>query len=166
MTTVMAANDIKVRGTRRPEWDSILTPAALQSVAALQREFNPRREELLAKREERKKRLDASELPDFLPDTKKIRESDWRVAPIPRDLEDRRVEITGPVDRKMIINALNSGANVFMADFEDANSPTWANNIEGHVNLRDAIKGTIGFTGPEGKRYQLNPKIATLLVRP
>ena len=132
--------EVEIRG---PVNEQILTPAALQFVAALQREFNPRREELLAKREERKKRLDAGELPDFLPDTKKIRESDWRVAPIPRDLEDRRVEITGPVDRKMIINALNSGANVFMADFEDANSPTWANNIEGHVNLIDARSGVM-----------------------
>ncbi len=143
----------------------ILTPEALRFVTLLQREFNPRREELLRKREERKERLDAGELPDFLPDTKQIRESDWTVAPIPRDLLDRRVEITGPVDRKMIINALNSGANVFMADFEDANSPTWENNIEGHINLCDAVCRTITFDSGE-KKYRLNEKTATLLVRP
>ena len=128
MTTITAASDIEVRGARRPEWDSILTPEALQFVATLQREFNPRREELLRKREERKTRLDAGERPDFLEETRSIRESDWTVAPIPGDLLDRRVEITGPVDRKMMINALNSGASVFMADLEDACSPTWAND--------------------------------------
>src|SRR5437660_2546461 len=165
MTTVMAANDIKVRGGRRPEWDAILTPEALQFVAALQREFNPRREELLRKREERKARLDAGERPDFLEETRSIRESDWTVAPIPGDLLDRRVEITGPVDRKMMINALNSGANVFMADFEDANAPTWANNIDGHVNLCDAVRRTISFSAG-AKQYALNETIATLVVRP
>src|SRR5690349_7192198 len=131
----------------------------------LEREFGGRREELLAKREERKRRIDAGELPDLLPETREIRESDWTVAPIPRDLMDRRVEITGPVDRKMIINALNSGANVFMADFEDANSPTWTNNLDGHVNLRDAVRRTITFEAG-GKQYKLNDATATLLVRP
>src|SRR5262249_30052567 len=117
------------------------------------------------KREARKQRLDAGELPDFLPETREIRERDWTVAPIPRDLVDRRVEITGPVDRKMIINALNSGASVFMADFEDAHTPTWSNCLEGHVNLRDAVRGTITFTSG-AKEYRLNEKTATLLVRP
>src|SRR5213075_2937106 len=117
----------------------------LQFVAMLHRAFNPRREELLQKRQERKRRLDAGERPGFLEETRGIRESDWTVAPIPGDLLDRRVEITGPVDRKMMINALNSGANVFMADFEDANAPTWANCIEGQVNLLDAVRRTITF---------------------
>jgi len=165
MTNVTIESGAEVLGEIRPEWKAILTPEALGFVATLQRELNPRREELLAKREERKRRLDAGELPDFLPDTREIRESDWTVAPIPRDLVDRRVEITGPVDRKMIINALNCGANVFMADFEDANSPTWANNIEGHLNLIDAVRRTITFEAG-GKQYTLNEKTATLLVRP
>src|SRR5436190_4725096 len=165
MTTVTAASDIELRGMRRPEWDSILTPEALQFVAALQRELNPRREELLQKRQERKTRLDAGERPDFLEETRGIRESDWTVAEIPGDLLDRRVEITGPVDRKMMINALNSGANVFMADFEDANAPTWANNLNGHVNLCDAVRRTITFDSGE-KQYRLNEQTATLVVRP
>jgi malate synthase len=165
MTTAVETTGVEVRGERRPEWDAILTPEALQFVATLQREFNPRREELLARREERKKRLDAGELPDFLPETGEIRETDWTVAPIPRDLVDRRVEITGPVDRKMIINALNSGANVFMADFEDANSPRWANNLDGHINLKDAVRRTITFDSG-AKQYRLHEKTATLLVRP
>src|SRR5213075_1011165 len=155
-----------IRAEVRPEWEEILTAEAMEFVATLQREFGARRDELLSRREERKTRLDAGELPDFLPDTRDIRERDWTVAPIPRDLLDRRVEITGPVDRKMIINALNSGASVFMADFEDSNSPTWMNNLEGQANLRDAVEGTISFVSPEGKRYQLNERVATLLVRP
>src|SRR5437763_5581310 len=166
MTTVTAASDIDLRGARRAEWDRILTPEALQFVAMLHREFESRRDELLRKREERKKRLDAGERPDFLEETRSIRESDWTVAPIPGDLLDRRVEITGPVDRKMIINALNSGAKVFMADFEDANSPTWENTIQGQINLRDAINRTIDYVSPEGKAYALKDSIATLLVRP
>src|SRR5258708_25316677 len=139
----------------------ILTPEARAFLSKLAARFEPWRQELLARRRTVQQDIDNGKLPDFLPDTAGIRQRDWTVAPIPRDLGDRRVEITGPVDRKMIINALNSGANVFMADFEDSNSPTWSNNIEGHINLRDAINGTIGFTSPEGKRYQLNPKIAT-----
>ncbi|HEX7152195.1 MAG TPA: malate synthase A [Thermoanaerobaculia bacterium] len=158
-------DSLDLRGEVRPGWDAVLSAEALQFVALLQREFNPRREELLAAREARKQRLDAGELPDFLPETREIREGDWTVAPIPADLRDRRVEITGPVDRKMIINALNSGANVFMADFEDANSPTWANNVEGQLNLRDAVRRTISFDSG-ARQYQLNEKIATLLVRP
>src|SRR5438270_3365082 len=161
MTSLAVEHSIELRAPMRSEWDHILTPQALNFVATLQREFNARREALLAKREERKRRLDAGELPDFLPETREIRESDWTVAPIPEDLVDRRVEITGPVDRKMIINALNSGANVFMADFEDSNSPTWRNNIEGQMNLRDAVNGTIAFTSPEGKQYGLNARVAT-----
>ncbi|HET8827004.1 MAG TPA: malate synthase A [Terriglobales bacterium] len=146
--------------------NEILTPEASRFLHKLAREFQARREELLGKRRARQERIDAGELPDFLPDTVSIREQDWRVAPIPPDLMDRRVEITGPVDRKMIINALNSGASVFMADFEDSNSPTWQNNIEGQANLRDAIRKTITYTSPEGKPYRLNPKVATLMVRP
>ena len=157
--------DIEVRSELQPEWDPILSDEALAFVALLHKEFNPRREELLAAREERKERLDAGEIPDFLPDTREIRESDWMVAPIPPDLVDRRVEITGPVDRKMIINALNSGANVFMADFEDANSPTWENNVQGQLNLFDAVRRTITLdTG--AKQYELDEAIATLVVRP
>jgi malate synthase len=144
----------------------ILTPDAREFLNDLARNFESRRQELLARREVRQQKIDAGELPDFLPETSHIRESEWAVAPIPSDLLDRRVEITGPVDRKMIINALNSGANVFMADFEDSNSPTWQNNIEGQANLRDAVNGTISFVSPEGKEYALNPKVATLLVRP
>jgi malate synthase len=165
MTEITLERDIEIRAVRRPEWEPILSDEALQFVAALQREFGARREELLARREARKLRIDAGELPDFLSETQSIRESDWTVAPIPSDLLDRRVEITGPVDRKMIINALNSGANVFMADFEDSNAPTWANNLDGHVNLRDAVRRTITFsTG--AKQYALNETTATLVVRP
>jgi malate synthase len=143
----------------------ILTPEALAFVAALQREFGPERARLLAARGERQAELDAGVLPDFLPETREVRESDWRVAPAPADLQDRRVEITGPVDRKMVINALNSGARVFMADFEDANSPTWQNNVDGHVNLRDANAGTISLDAGE-KRYELADDPAVLVVRP
>lgn len=158
-------NNVEVRGERRPEWDEILSDDAVAFVADLHRQFNPRREELLASRQARKVRIDGGELPDFLSETKDIREGDWKVAPIPADLTDRRVEITGPVDRKMIINALNCGANVFMADFEDANAPAWANNIEGQLNLRDAVRRSISFeAGP--KKYALNETTATLVVRP
>lgn len=158
---------IEIKGAKVPRQDEILTPEALDFVAALHRHFNGRRHELLAKRTERQKRFDAGELPDFLPETKHIREGDWTVAPIPADLQDRRVEITGPVDRKMIVNALNSGAKVFMTDFEDASSPTWANMIEGQANLKDLWNGSIDFTDEKtGKRYALGPNPATLLVRP
>ena len=131
---------VSIDGVINPGFEKVLTKEAIAFVADLQRRFNPRREELLAARAERQKRLDAGEKPDFLAETASIRESDWTVAPLPQDLLDRRVEITGPVDRKMIINALNSGANVFMADFEDASTPTWANMIEGQFNLRDAVR--------------------------
>jgi malate synthase len=165
MPELVIETSIDVKSEVRPEWEPILSDEALEFVALLHREFNGRREELLAAREARKLRLDAGELPDFLPETRAIREGDWTVAPIPPDLLDRRVEITGPVDRKMIINALNSGANVFMADFEDANAPTWENCIEGQLNLRDAVRRTITLdTG--AKQYTLNERTATLLVRP
>jgi len=144
----------------------ILSSEARAFLTELARNFEPRRQELLARRRARQKEIDAGKLPDFLPETAAIRQGDWKVAPIPKDLLDRRVEITGPVERKMIINALNSGASVFMADFEDSNSPTWQNNLEGQANLRDAVRATISYVSPEGKRYALNPKTATLLVRP
>jgi malate synthase len=146
--------------------DRILTPEALAFVATLQRELGPRRAELLERRDERQQRINAGELPDFLPETQQIRkDSSWRVAAAPADLQDRRVEITGPVDRKMVINALNSGAKVFMADFEDANSPTWTNCVEGQSNLIDAVERTISLDTGE-KQYRLDDEIATLLVRP
>jgi len=157
---------IEVLGTMNDDFATVLTPEALEFVAKLVRTFSARREELLRKREVRQAEIAAGNMPDFLPETAHIRESDWKVAPIPADLLDRRVEITGPVDRKMIINALNSGAKVFMADFEDANSPTWDNNIQGQINLRDAINRRIDYISPEGKQYRLNDQIATLLVRP
>jgi len=144
----------------------ILTPEASAFLTKLAREFEARRQQLLSRRRARQQQIDAGQFPDFLPETAHIRQAEWTVAPIPHDLLDRRVEVTGPVDRKMIINALNSGADVFMADFEDSNSPTWQNNLEGQFNLRDAVEGTISYVSPEGKRYNLNSKVATLLVRP
>src|SRR5271168_3878391 len=145
----------------------ILTPEAVAFVVGLQRTFNEQRKELLEARVARQKRLDAGERPDFLKETKHIRESEWTVSPLPADLLDRRVEITGPVDRKMIINALNSGAKVFMADFEDSNTPTWANQMDGQLNLRDAVRRTITFSDPaSGKSYKLNQRTAVLFVRP
>ena len=163
----MAGEGIQLKGPVEARASEILTPEALEFVAALQREFNGRREELLELRRQRQERLDAGELPDFLPETKAVRDDPgWRVASIPKDLERRWVEITGPVERKMMINALNSGADVFMADFEDANSPTWENNLNGQANLIDAIERRITFENPDGKKYELNEKVATLLVRP
>ena len=143
----------------------ILTPEALAFVTGLERRFGARRRELLRARVERQARLDAGELPDFLPETREVRDGDWRIAPVPADLQDRRVEITGPVDRKMVINALNSGARCFMADFEDANSPTWSNCVDGQANLIDAIERTIELVTPD-KSYRLKPDVATLIVRP
>jgi malate synthase len=148
------------------EYKEILTPEALAFLLELHERFDPRRRELLAARVVRQKAIDAGELPTFLAETEAIRQGDWKVAPIPQDLLDRRTEITGPVDRKMVINALNSGAKVFMADFEDSNSPTWDNNLSGQINLRDAIRGTISYKSPEGKEYKLNPEHAVLIVRP
>src|SRR5882757_4303202 len=144
----------------------ILTPEAVAFVVGLQRTFNEQRKELLEARKARQKRLDAAERPDFLKETKSIRESEWTVAELPQDLLDQRVEITGPVDRKMIINALNSGAKVFMADFEDSTTPTWSNLLDGQLNLRDAIRRTITYIDPKtGKNYALNPQTAVLFVR-
>src|SRR5690606_12900642 len=155
-----------VVGPMTSEYAEILTPEALAFVERLHREFNPRREELLRLRQERQAKILAGGTLDFLPETRDVREGEWSVAPAPADLNDRRVEITGPVDRKMIINALNSGAKVFMADFEDANSPTWANIVEGQRNLRDAVRRTISFENPDGRRYELRDETATLVVRP
>ncbi len=166
---MLASTEIKGLEILAPvseQFAEILTPEALEFVVKLQRTFNKRRLELLAARVQRQKAIDGGKLPDFLPETKEIREGDWVAAPIPADIQDRRVEITGPVDRKMIINALNSGAKVFMADFEDSNSPFWANNIEGQINLRDAIRKTISFKNEAGKEYKLSEKTAVLMVRP
>ncbi|MCW5576579.1 MAG: malate synthase A [Burkholderiales bacterium] len=157
---------ITLTGASGAGYASILTPEALAFVAGLARQFEARRRKLMQQRVSRQAAFDAGVLPDFLPETKAVRDSAWTVAPVPADLQDRRVEITGPTDRKMVINALNCGANVFMADFEDSNAPTWANMIEGQINLRDAIRRTITFLSPEGKNYRLNEKTATLLVRP
>jgi malate synthase len=149
-----------------PAHRGILTPDALSFVADLQRRYNRRRLEVLAARCQRQAAFDAGEDPAFLAETADVRRSDWRVAPLPADLQDRRVEITGPVDRKMVINALNSGASCYMADFEDSHSPTWEATLEGQNNLRDAVNRTIEFEGDAGKRYSLNPHTASLLVRP
>jgi len=158
---------VVIRGAMGPGYEEILTPEAIGFAVELEREFGPERRRLLARRTEIQRRLDAAWKPDFLPETKEIREGDWRVAPIPRDLQDRRVEITGPTDRKMVINALNSGANVFMADFEDANTPTWHNLIEGQANLRDAVRRTITYDDPQtGRHYALSNRPAVLFVRP
>jgi len=157
---------IEIAGNVTPEYAQILSPEAMAFVARLQRAFGGRRNELLAARAARQREFDAGKRPDFLPQTRAVREGDWTCAPYPPDIADRRVEITGPVDRKMIINALNSGANVYMADFEDANTPKWDNNIQGHINLRDAIRRRIDYVSPEGKSYKLNEKLAVLFVRP
>jgi len=157
---------IVTTGAIQPGFEQILTPGALAFVAGLARRFAPQVTELLARRETRQHELDAGQMPDFLPGTRAIRESEWQVTRIPADLQDRRVEITGPTDRKMIINALNSGAKVFMADCEDSMTPTWDNVVRGQLNLRDAVERSIDFTSPEGKRYALNERIATLFVRP
>lgn len=157
---------VEITGEYTPEFAEILTPEAIEFVVGLQRKFNARRLELMEIRAERQKTIDQGVLPDFDPNTKAIREGDWTVAPVPADIQDRRVEITGPVDRKMVINALNSGAKVFMADFEDANSPTWRNNIAGQINLRDANRKTISFVDEKrGKTYQLNEETAVLFAR-
>ncbi|HEY1847719.1 MAG TPA: malate synthase A [Opitutaceae bacterium] len=157
---------LEIRGPVTQAAAEVLTPDACKFLSGIFREFEGRRQELLRNRDARQLQLDSGVLPDFLAATVPIREGSWKVASIPPDLMDRRTEITGPVDRKMVINALNSGAKVFMADFEDATSPTWENLLEGHVNLRDAVRRTISFKSPEGKGYRLNDKTATLLVRP
>ncbi len=167
MTSSPKVAGVSITGPMAARYDEVLTDEALAFVADLHRSFNQRRKELLALRDVRQARFDAGELPDFLEDTRHIREGDWRVTPIPEPLMDRRVEITGPVDRKMVINALNSGARVFMADFEDATAPTWRNQVEGQINLKDRWNGTIDFTDPDsGKAYALKADPAVLLVRP
>ncbi len=157
---------VEIRGAMHSGYESILTSDTLDFLAGLHHQFDTRRLSLLAARCERQARFDADELPDFLPETRAIRESDWKVAEIPAALCDRRVEITGPVDRKMIINALNSGAKVFMADFEDSTAPAWDNLIEGQINLHDACAGTIAYQSPEGREYRLGANPAVLMVRP
>jgi malate synthase len=157
---------VEVLGEISPQFEAILSPDALTFVRDLHRMFNRQRLFLLQNRVLRQAQINEGLMPQFLPDTTVIRQSDWSVAPIPADLQDRRVEITGPVDRRMVINALNSGAKVFMADFEDANTPSWSNVIEGQINLRDAIRKQIDFTADNGKFYALNPQVAVLKVRP
>jgi malate synthase len=162
----MTASGLEIHAPHDAGFADILSTDARRFLTELARAFEPRRRQLLTARAERQQRLDAGEMPDFLPHTRAVREAAWTVAAIPPDLMDRRVEITGPVDRKMVINALNSGARVYMADFEDSNTPTWRNNLEGQINLRDAVRGSISFSSPEGKRYALAPRTATLMVRP
>ncbi|MEH7117547.1 malate synthase A [Neobacillus vireti] len=157
---------IEVVGAVKAQYDEILTPEALNLIEELERKFGERRIELLQYRGKRQEELNNGKHPDFLPETKHIRNGDWTIAPLPKDLQDRRVEITGPTDRKMVINALNSGAKLFMADFEDATSPTWESIIEGQINLRDAINRTIKFVNPNGKTYKLKEETAVLIVRP
>ena len=160
-------DEMTIKGQFQEGYETILTAEALEFLKALHHKFDAQRKKLLQLRVERQKAIDNGAMPDFLSSTKSIRDSDWQVAPLPEDLLDRRVEITGPVDRKMVINALNSGAKMFMADFEDSNTPNWNNNIQGQINLRDANNRTIDYTNPKnGKFYQLNEKTATLLVRP
>src|SRR3954465_1179723 len=158
-TTQVQELELQINAPVSPAYAEILTPEAQRFVASLAAQFDARRKELLARRQVRQGELDAGHYPDFLTETAEIRTSEWKVAPIPADLMDRRVEITGPVDRKMVINALNCGANVYMADFEDANAPTWANNVEGQLNLKDRWDGTLEFTDPASrKRYRLGKK--------
>jgi malate synthase len=157
---------VVVTGPPVPSADWILTEEALAFVAELQRRFGAMRLDLLHQRQERQAALDAGERPDFLAGTREIRDTAWTVAPAPADLDDRRVEITGPAEPKMMINALNSGARVFMADLEDSLSPTWQNVVGGQAALVDAVRGTLSFDSPEGKAYRLNERVATLLVRP
>jgi malate synthase len=166
MTNLAFGPGIEITRPVSPAFAEILTPDALAFAARLQRAFGGRRADLLARRAARQAEFDAGKLPDFLPETRAVREADWTCAPVRSDIEDRRVEITGPVDRKMIINALNSGARVFMADFEDANTPRWDNTIDGQINLRDAIRRRIDYTSPEGKAYRLADRTAVLFVRP
>jgi malate synthase len=166
MNPIENRTGIEVLGPVTAPQVEILSAEGLDFFATLQREFNPRRIRLLQERQLRQEAIDRGEMPGFLPETKSIREDRWRVLPVPEDLQNRRVEITGPVDRKMVINALNSGANCYMADFEDAHSPTWVATLDGQINLRDAVRGAVEYTSPEGKSYRLNQQVATLIVRP
>ncbi|HJQ28558.1 MAG TPA: malate synthase A, partial [Rubrobacter sp.] len=166
-TTRTYAEGIEFTAEIPDEFAQILTPEAVAFVATLSREFRGRVDELLEKRAEWQERISAGEMPDFLPETREIREGDWRIAPIPDDLQDRRVELTGPPDRKMTINALNSGASCWMADFEDANCPTWHNMLESQLNMKEAIERTITFDDPNtGKHYELHDDVAVILARP
>ena len=157
---------VQITAPLQPGFDAILTHDALALVAKLHRAFETRRQELLKARVERQARIDAGEMPDFLPETKHIREGDWKIAPLPKALERRRTEITGPVEAKMIINAYNSGADSYMTDFEDSNSPKWENQIQGQINLYQAIRRELSFKNENGKEYKLNDQIATLQIRP
>jgi malate synthase len=159
-------DDVEIQGPVEGRSGDVLTDEALAFLAGMHREFEQRRRELLAERAARQQRLDAGERPAFPASTQATRDADWRVAPTPKDLLDRRVEITGPTDRKMVINALNSGARCFMADFEDSNAPTWSNMVQGQVNLADAVRRTIELTTDDGREYRLGDEIATMLVRP
>ena len=161
------STDIQVVGEVFEGFETILTPEALQFIEQLEKRFGSKRRELLMRRYKRQKEIDQGVLPSFLQETESIRNDDnWTIWPLPQDLQDRRVEITGPTDRKMVINALNSGAKMFMADFEDATSPSWQNLIEGQMNLKDAVNRTITFQNPDGREYRLNDQTAVLLVRP
>lgn len=162
----MYPDGVEITGEMQPGFDEILSTDALNLIAGLARTFTARRNDLLEKRRERQQEINAGKLPDFLAETAEIRAGDWKVASLPEDILDRRVEITGPTSRKMVINALNSGASVFMADFEDANAPTWSNMVQGQINLRDAVNRTINFTNEAGRLYQLNDSPAVLFVRP
>jgi malate synthase len=166
MSAPPEVDGVEIAGPWQDGYEQVLTPEALALLADLQRQFGPRRAELLQRRAERDAELAAGALPDFLPETAAVRDGDWRVAPVAPGLADRRVEITGPTDRKMVINALNSGAKVFMADFEDSNTPTFDNLVTGQLNLRDALLRKVDFTSPEGKTYALADEVATLVVRP
>ena len=166
MSTPPIVDGITITAPITDAFGTILTPEALAFVRMLAHRFEGRRRELMSRRQKVQADIDAGILPDFLAETKHVRDGDWKVAPVPADLADRRVEITGPVDRKMVINALNSGAKTYMADFEDSHSPTWANTIDGQINLRDAVNRTIEFKSPQGKTYRLNDQTATLIVRP
>lgn len=157
---------MQIKGQMNPAFESVLNTEALTFLAELHIRFNERRKQLLHERILRQEQINQGIMPAFLPETESIRNSEWTVAPLPQDIQDRRVEITGPVDRKMIINALNSGAHVFMADFEDSNTPSWTNIIQGQINLADAIRRTIRFDQPGGKSYTLQEKTAVLMVRP
>src|SRR5688572_29536852 len=169
MTTAHSIDAATPAAAARPKsgYDRVLTQPALDFVTELHRRFSGRIADLLAARKARQDAFNRGERPAFLPETREVREGAWTVATLPADLLDRRVEITGPVDRKMVINALNSGANVFMADFEDATAPTWDNLIQGHINLMDAVRHAIRYVAPEtGKTYELSDRPATLFVRP
>ncbi|MFL6664488.1 MAG: malate synthase A, partial [Rhizobacter sp.] len=167
--TLALPDGMQINAPILPGFDAILSKPALELVATLHRAFEPRRQQLLAARAERAQRLDNGERPDFLAETQAVRDGDWKIAPVPKALQCRRVEITGPVDAKMVINAFNSGADSYMTDFEDSNSPVWTNQIQGQINISRAIRRTLTFEQqtPAGtKSYKLNDKIATLQVRP